>query len=285
MNRHQARHRARGLPVRRLSLLPVALGLALLAPACAGPPRSPAPASIDPVARVPEVRTTHASPVAFPDSWPYRPGAAPAVSAGGMVVSTDSLASAAGVEVLRDGGNAFDAAIAVHFALAVVHPEAGNLGGGGFLVARTADDERVALDFRERAPAGASKDMYVDAQGRVTGDGVVGHLASGVPGSVAGMRAAHERFGSLPWARLLEPAIRLAGEGFRVTPRHRFAIAAERDLLGRFPASAAAFLPGGAPPEAGSLRRQPDLARTLRAIAADGPDAFYRGWIADSLAA
>ena len=133
-----------------------------------------------------------------------------------MVVSTDSLASAAGLEILKAGGNAVDAAIAVQFALAVVHPVAGNIGGGGFMVARMADDTRFALDFREEAPGAASKDMYLDGAGNVTDASWIGHLASGVPGSVAGMETAHERFGTLPWTRLLEPAIRLARDGFVV---------------------------------------------------------------------
>jgi gamma-glutamyltranspeptidase / glutathione hydrolase len=268
---------------RHLIALACAPLLALVA--CSGPRREPLPPSIDPVARVGPVEAPHASPVDFPASWRYAPGAEPASGRRGMVVTTDSLASAAGLEILRAGGNAVDAAIAVQFALAVVHPAAGNVGGGGFLVARLADDERVALDFRETAPGGASKDMYLDAAGDVTDASWVGHLATGVPGSVAGMEAAHERYGTLPWARLLEPAIRLAIEGFEVTSRHNDDISGDREHLSRFPVTAAIFLPGGEAPPVGSTFRQPDLGRTLRAIADSGSSAFYRGWIADSVAA
>src|SRR5690606_16692184 len=140
-----------------------------------------------------------AEPVAFPASWGIPASAVPVAEAGGgMVTSTDSVASAAGAEVLRLGGNAVDAAIATHFALAVVNPEAGNIGGGGFMVVRLASGETAALDFREKAPLAASRDMFVDAQGRPTGESASGPLSSGVPGSVAGMWAAHQRYGSLP---------------------------------------------------------------------------------------
>ena len=202
-----------------------------------------------------------------------------------MVVSTDSLASAAGVEILREGGNAVDAAIAVQFALAVVHPVAGNIGGGGFMVARLADDTRFALDFREEAPGGASKDMYLDAEGKVTEASWIGHRAAGVPGSVAGMESAHERFGTLPWKRLLEPSIRLARDGFVIENRHYGDLHGDRESLARFPASAAVFLPGGSAPAVGTRFRQPDLARTLQAIADEGAAGFYAGWVADSIAA
>ena len=202
-----------------------------------------------------------------------------------MVVSTDSLASMAGLGMLQAGGNAVDAAVATHFALAVVNPEAGNIGGGGFMVARMADDTRAALDFREKAPLAASADMYLDADGRVTDAGVIGYLASGVPGSVAGMEAAWKRFGSLPWWDLLQPAIRLARDGFVIGPRHLAAVDDRMEELLRFPSTAAVFLPGGEAPAEGSLFRQPDLARTLEAISMDGGAAFYRGWIADSTVA
>jgi gamma-glutamyltranspeptidase/glutathione hydrolase len=201
-----------------------------------------------------------------------------------MVVSTDSLASAAGLEILRGGGNAVDAAIAVQFALAVTHPQAGNIGGGGFMIVRLADDTRAALDFRERAPGHATRDMYLDEDDAVTDASRTGHLAAGVPGSVAGMEEAHRRLGSLSWERLLEPAIRYA-RGIRVRPRLARALAGARERFSRFPATAAAFNPGGRGPEAGERLVQADLARTLEAIAADGAEAFYKGWIADSLVA
>ena len=221
----------------------------------------------------------------FPSKWRFAAGRAPVRADSGMVVSTDSLATAAGLEILKAGGNAVGAVIATSFALAVVNPEAGNIGGGGFMVGRMADDTRFALDYREKAPRGATADMYVDEHGRVTDEGLVGHLASGVPGTVAGMEAAYERFGTLPWTRLLEPAIRLARDGFKVADRHHSSIHNKRELLGKFPASAAVFLPDGKAPAVGSMLRQPDLARTLQAISDGGAAAFYEGWIADSLAA
>lgn len=202
-----------------------------------------------------------------------------------MVVSTDSLASAAGLSMLQAGGNAVDAAVAIGFALAVVNPEAGNIGGGGFMVARMADDTRVALDYREKAPLAASADMYLDAEGRVTDEGVIGHLASGVPGSVAGMEAAWKRFGTLSWSDLLQPAISLARDGFVIRPRHLASVGPRSEDIVRFPTTAAVFLPGGQAPQQGTVFRQPDLARALESIAMDGASAFYTGWIADSTAA
>ncbi len=221
----------------------------------------------------------------FPEDWPFPADRAPAAGSRGMVVSTESLASAAGLAVLREGGNAIDAAVAVHFALAVVYPQAGNLGGGGFMVVRTADGREATLDFRERAPLAAGRDMYVEGDGKVGSSSRTGHLAAGVPGSVAGMAKAHRRFGRLAWDRLLEPARRLAADGFPVSKRLHHALTSQVERLGRFPATAAIFLPGGLPPERGTVLRQPDLARSLDAISASGADVFYRGWIADSVVA
>lgn len=220
----------------------------------------------------------------FPEGWPYAADARPVTSRGGMVVTTDSLATAAGVEILAAGGNAVDASVAVQFALAVTHPQAGNIGGGGFLVARLADGTVAALDFREEAPGAATRDMFLDAGGEVTEASWTGHLAAGVPGSVAGMAAAHGRFGTLPWARLLEPAIRLA-RGFTVGPELAEDLEAARERLSRFPSTRAAFYPEGRAPRAGERLAQPDLARALEAIARDGGAAFYEGWIADSIVA
>lgn len=132
---------------------------------------------------------------AVPDDWDFRLDAQPVFASNGMVVSTDAYASTVGAEILRGGGNAFDAAAATAFALAVVNPEAGNIGGGGFMVARLADGSTAALDFRERAPNGASRDMYLDDSGALSDGSRVGHRAAGVPGSVAGIWALHERFG------------------------------------------------------------------------------------------
>jgi len=222
----------------------------------------------------------------FPSGWRYAADTPPVTASHGMVVTTDALASRVGVEILRRGGNAVDAAVAVHFALAVVNPEAGNIGGGGFMVARLADGTTAALDFREKAPLAASRDMYLDEHGNVTDASLVGALAVGVPGSVMGMWRAHERFGSLPWSDLLEPAIGLA-EGFDVQPRFlRSLDATMAEALSKFPASAAQFLPrDGRPPQVGDTLRQPELAGTLRRIRDHGADGFYRGRTAELIVA
>jgi len=201
----------------------------------------------------------------------------------GMVATTDSVATAVGLDILRRGGNAVDAAVATHFALAVVNPEAGNIGGGGFLVARLQDGEPVALDFREAAPLAATRDMYLDDDGEPTEASVVGHLAAGVPGSVAGMWEAHQRFGTLPWAELVEPAISLA-DGLVVHERLGRPLADYASRLARYPSTAAVFLPGGRPPAVGEFFAQPDLAATLRRIAAQGRDGFYTGTTARLIA-
>jgi len=201
-----------------------------------------------------------------------------------MVVSAHPLASQAGVEILKQGGNAMDAAIGVGFALEVVLPDAGNIGGGGFIVQRTTSGDVSALDYREAAPAGASHDMYLDSAGNVTKNSEVGHLAVGVPGSVAGLYAEWKRYGSLPWATLIAPAIRLAQGHVIDTARSRD-IASDRDLLAQFPASRAQFLVHDSAPPSGAMWRQPDLAHTLQLISDSGPDVFYRGQIADLIVA
>ena len=223
---------------------------------------------------------------AFPESWRYRDTPAPVTATNGMVVTTDELASQVGVDILRSGGNAMDAAVAVMFALAVVNPEAGNLGGDGFLVLRTADGETAALDFRARAPFASTRDMYLDDAGEVTEDVVVGHLSVGVPGTVDGMWQIHRRFGRMEWAALLDPAIELAG-GFPVRPRFLNSLGdAMVAALQAFPASAEQFLPrGGQPPAVGDTLRQPDLASTLRRLRDLGRDDFYLGETADLILA
>ena len=224
--------------------------------------------------------------VAFPASWRFNALEAPVTARRGMVVSTDELATHVGVDVLRSGGNAVDAAIAVHFSLAVVNPEAGNIGGGGFMVARLADGTTAALDFREKAPLAATRDMYLDADNQVTDRSVIGHLSSGVPGSVSGMWAAHQRYGSLKWRDLLEPALELA-RGFEVQPRFIGSLTPSMvRSLSRFPASAAQFLPrSGQPPQIGDTFRQPDLQATLQRIQERGADGFYEGETADLIVA
>jgi len=203
-----------------------------------------------------------------------------------MVVTTDDYATEIAVEVLRSGGNAVDAAVAVHFALAVVNPAAGNIGGGGFMLVRLADGTTAALDFREKAPLAATRDMFLDSLGALTERSLIGHLASGVPGSVAGMWEAHQRFGTLPWAALVAPAVDLA-VGFEVTERfHNWLGRGFVEELARFPASAAQFLPrNGQPPQVGDTLRQPDLASALGRIRDRGSDGFYRGTTADLIVA
>jgi gamma-glutamyltranspeptidase/glutathione hydrolase len=254
--------------------------LALLAACSTGVPAASAPLARDTLAPPREA----ASP-AFPEGWAFPRGSvAPVVAPAGMVSTTDRVASEVGAEILRRGGNAVDAAVATQLALAVVNPEAGNLGGGGFMVIRMADGRTAALDFREEAPAGASRDMFLDTQGNLTDRSLVGPLAAGVPGSVAGMWEAHRRFGSLPWAELVQPSINLA-EGIVVHERLASSLQDFRTRLARYPATAAIFLPGGEAPRVGDRLVQKDLAGTLRRIQRDGKDGFYRGPTAELIEA
>ncbi len=220
-----------------------------------------------------------------PAAWPHALDVPAAEAASGMVASDAPLATRVGVDVLRAGGNAVDAAVATAFALAVVYPEAGNIGGGGFLVLRTADGETAALDFRETAPRAATRDMFLGPDGELTDRSITGHLASGVPGAVAGLWEAHRRYGTLPWRDVVEPAIRLAEDGFVVDDALARSIVAEAERLRRFPASAALFLPGGEPLRAGAHWRNPELAAVLRRIAEHGPAGFYEGETADLIVA
>ena len=211
-----------------------------------------------------------------------------AIGASGAVVSVDGHATQIGLEVLKAGGNAIDAAIAVGLALAVTYPQAGNLGGGGFMVIYLEDEERyTTLDFREKAPEAATPTMYMGQDNRpIDGLNGRGWLAVGVPGTVAGFAKAHRQWGRLPWSRLVQPAIRLASDGFFVNPGLAASFARVAEVLGQFPGSAGAFLHAdGSPYEAGELFVQPDLAWSLRQLAAYGEDAFYRGGIADRLVA
>jgi gamma-glutamyltranspeptidase/glutathione hydrolase len=210
----------------------------------------------------------------------------PVAARHGMVVASEPLAAEAGLEILRAGGNAVDAAVAVGFALAVTHPQAGNIGGGGFMLIRLADGEAVVVDYREEAPAAASRDMFLDAQGElIPRASTEGPLAVGVPGTVAGLALAHQKYGKLPWARVLRPAIRLAEQGFAVSYGLSESLREHRDLLSVYAETRRIFLRDGRLYEPGELFRQPDLARTLRQIAAGGPKAFYRGRIARAVAA
>jgi gamma-glutamyltranspeptidase / glutathione hydrolase len=201
-----------------------------------------------------------------------------------MVASDDPLAASVGVEVMKQGGNAVDAAVATGFALAVTFPEAGNLGGGGYMVIRMANGRVAAIDYREAAPLTATRDMYVGPDGKLTGESVIGPRASGVPGAVAGMVEAHRKFGVLPLAQVLAPAIRLAADGFVVDSAFFNSLSDAKHRIGGF-AGKSLFLPNGSPPPIGSRFVQPQLARTIRLIAQGGSGAFYQGSIADSIAA
>ena len=203
----------------------------------------------------------------------------------GMVASTAQSATRVGVAVLRSGGTAVDATIATAFALAVVHPSAGNIGGGGFLIARIGDSMSVALDFREKAPRAAHRNMYLTPRGDLNGSSTLGHLAAGVPGCVRGLWEFHKKFGTRPWAELIAPAIRLAREGFTVDQRLHESISADSARFVDYPGSSALFLPDGRPPEIGVLWKNPDLAAILERIAKRGPDGFYTGATADLIVA
>jgi gamma-glutamyltranspeptidase / glutathione hydrolase len=213
---------------------------------------------------------------------------APEYGARGMVVSASAPASDAGVEILRRGGTAVDAAVATAFALAVTYPIAGNLGGGGFVVARLADGREIALDFRETAPKAATADRYVDAAGKaVTERAREGPLSVAVPGSVAGLCHFLAKYGTLPLKEVMAPAVRLATEGFPVTPGFLRSLRTKdaRRILAACPDAKRVFLDGAESLESGALFKQPDLARTLASIAEKGPDVFYRGEIGERLVA
>ena len=209
----------------------------------------------------------------------------PARARHGMVVSVHHLAADAGVEIMRAGGNAVDAAVATGFALAVVHPAAGNLGGGGFLLLRTHSGEATFIDFREKAPLAATETMYLDAHGNVLPDtdlnsSVIGYRSIATPGSVAGLTYAEKKYGKLGLAKVMAPAIRLAKDGFVLTAEEAKELT-DPDLA-RFPDSKRIFQRGGDHYKEGETFRQPELARTLARIAAD-PDEFYHGKMAHEL--
>ncbi|SET71081.1 gamma-glutamyltranspeptidase / glutathione hydrolase [Hymenobacter actinosclerus] len=212
------------------------------------------------------------------------PAATPVVTRKAMVVSAHPEATRIGVEVLQRGGNAYDAAVAVQFALAVALPVAGNIGGGGFALYRGADGQEGALDFRETAPAAATRDMYLDAAGNVVPNlSTRGHRAAGVPGTVAGMWALHRKLGKLPWRDVVEPAVQLAAQGLTLTAREAAGLNGQQKDF-------AQFNPGSAylkntPWQAGETIRYPELARTLGRIRDQGAAGFYAGETADLLVA
>ena len=210
----------------------------------------------------------------------------PVYGKNGIVASEQGLATQVGLDILKQGGNAIDAAVAVGFALAVVLPNAGNIGGGGFMVLH--DDKTgkdVAIDFREIAPAKASRDMYLDNQGNVIdGKSLFTHDASGVPGTVAGMEYALKKWGTMPLSKVLEPAIKLADKGFIVSDVLAQTLKEEKSTLGKWSASKAIFFKNGEPLKSGDLLVQKDLAKSLRLIAKQGAKAFYQGEIATKIA-
>jgi len=202
---------------------------------------------------------------------------------GGAVASAEENAARAGIEILKKGGNATDAAVAVAFALAVTWPEAGNIGGGGFWISRDQRGRVLVVDYREVAPRAARRDLFTrPGRGGTVLSSTEGPLASGVPGSVAGLALAHRRGGRLSWRAVVEPAVKLARDGFLMTEvvSARIARPKHRERLAADPETAAIFLPGGTPPLPGTLFRQSDLARTLAAIRDRGADGFYRGSVA-----
>jgi gamma-glutamyltranspeptidase / glutathione hydrolase len=229
-----------------------------------------------------------------PAAQPATAEAAAVASAGriaraqhGMVVSTDMMATRIGMEVLRAGGNAVDAAVATGFALAVVHPAAGNIGGGGFMVIRFPDGRATTIDFREKAPLAAHPEMFVDPatgeySSRIHHDS---HRAVGVPGTVAGFDHAHRQYGRADWSLLVEPAVALARDGFELTPTLARSLANVLGSMQAYPASVAAFARAGEAYAAGDLLRQVDLAATLERIRTQRRDGFYAGRTADLIVA
>lgn len=262
----------------RWKATPLLLALAFVA--CGGRPAAtvPTPAS--------SVVVPASTPVAYPTAWPHTPTEGSVTGVHGMVSSDATLASRVGQEILASGGNAVDTAVAVAFALAVVHPSAGNVGGGGFMVARMSG-ATYALDFRETAPAKATRTMFLGPDGKPTDASHDGLTATGVPGSVAGLHAAFTKLGSKKktWAELLAPAIRLAEEGFTVDGGLAKAFADSQKRIGKFPGTAALYYAGGAPPAEGSRWKNPELATVLKRVAVEGPKGFYEGPTADAIAA
>ena len=204
-----------------------------------------------------------------------------------MVATAHPLASRIGVEILRQGGNAIDAMVAVQMALNVVEPQSSGIGGGCFIVYHDAKSGKTyCLDGREEVPAGTKRSDFLDANGKVRAEPLTGGLPVGVPGTVAAMWLAHEKWGKLPIAKVLEPAIRLAEDGIGVTPRLQVSIALHQPRFLRFPSSKKLFLhDDGSPAELGEVRKNPDLARTFRLLAEKGPKVFYEGEIARDIVA
>lgn len=223
-------------------------------------------------------------PATFPAGWRLPAGASATFGATSMAVSNSPDASAAASEILKAGGNAVDAAVALGFALAVTWPEAGNIGGGGYMVIKLADGRTAAIDYREIAPLAATRNMYLDANGKLTNKSVEGHLASGVPGAVSGLTNALSKYGTMSLSQVMQPAIRLARDGFVVDTALFGSISRARAYVTKYSPNTP-YYPRGEAIAAGQKLVQPDLARTLQAIADRGAAGFYEGWVADSLVA
>lgn len=260
-------------------------GLALAVLAACGTPGAPPPPAAAPVAAPQATSAAQAAAAAYDfDMDVFHP----VVGRHGMVATEQELASNIGLNVLKAGGNAVDAAVAIGFALAVALPNAGNVGGGGFMMVYDAKTTKaVAVDFREMAPAAASRNMYVDAATSkvIDGKSLYTHYAIGVPGTVAGLTHALQKWGSMPLARVMQPSIELADKGYPVSETLAKVLRQETRNMGKWDATKAIFWKNGAPMKPGDLLVQKDLAHSLRLIARDGAKAFYEGEIAHKIAA
>ena len=233
----------------------------------------------------PFAKTLIATSLALSCLSAYAASVAPVAAENGMVVTAQHLASHVGVDVLKNGGNAVDAAVAVGYALAVVYPAAGNLGGGGFMTIQLADGRKTFLDFREKAPLAATADMYLDKEGNVVPDlSTRGHLAVGVPGTVSGMELALKKYGTKPRKEVIDPAIKLAEDGFVLEQGDVELLEYATDVFKKdIKDSGAIFLSNGEPMQVGQKLVQKDLGKTLREISENGADGFYKGWVADAI--
>jgi gamma-glutamyltranspeptidase/glutathione hydrolase len=270
----------------------LALAIASLA-ACSSPPTTapaapPAPPAATVAAPAPATISQSASAQAASAAYDFDMDVFhPVVGKSGMVASEQELASRIGLQILKSGGNAVDAAVAMGFALAVALPNAGNIGGGGFMLVHDAKSgKNIALDFREVAPSKATRDMYLDASGKVIdGKSLYTHYAVGVPGTVAGMEHALKRWGSLPLSTVIAPAVKLADKGFPVSETLAKILQQEKKNMGQWPATKAIFWKGGEPLQRGDRLVQKDLAQSLRLIGQQGSKVFYEGAIARRIAA
>lgn len=264
----------------RSTLLAGSLALALASLVACSSPQPPSAATAQPV----QTGAAQAAAAAYDfDMDVFHPVAA----RNGMVASEQEMASRIGLNILKAGGNAVDAAVAMGFALAVALPNAGNVGGGGFMMVHDARTGRsVALDFREVAPSRATRDMYLDAQGKVIdGKSLYTHYAVGVPGTVAGMEHALKKWGTLPLSKVVAPAVALADKGFPVSETLAKILQQEQKNMGRWPATQAIFWKNGQPLRQGDTLVQKDLAQSLRLIGEQGAKAFYEGAIAQKITA